>query len=120
MTETTTAPAPTYGGRDFDAKVLLGQIGGMNLAAIDGGRTRRLVHADNGQACGVLFNVGRAGWRVVVKLADDDTYTVQRVQEWAGKQTVRGEVTGVYADEVGERAYEASCFVNVAFGAHKP
>ena len=90
--------------RDCDPQVLLEQIGRMNIFAISGGRVTR--HDD-----GVVLPVG-AGYSVHVFLAADDTYTVRRVFKRGAKQWVKGEQTNVYFDEVGEVAYQASCFRN--------
>jgi len=57
-----------------------------------------------------------SGYRVTVDLAADDTYTVRRVFTRGSRQWVKGEVTGVYCDQVGEAAYLASCFRNAEFG----
>jgi hypothetical protein len=89
---------------------LLQQIG-ANIFAISGGR-RALVNGE------LVLKVG-SGYSVRIALAGNDTYTVQRIYQRAGNTTVKGEVADVYFDEVGEVAYQASCFVNVAFGAER-
>ena len=48
----------------------------------------------------------------------NDTYVVRRVYTRAGRVTVKGQQYTVYCDEVGEVAYQASCFVNVPFGVN--
>jgi hypothetical protein len=93
------------------ANELLRQIGVMNLMAISGGR-KALV---DGQ---LVLKVG-SGYSVRIALAGNDTYTVQRIYQRAGKTTVKGEVANVYFDEVGEIAYQASCYVNVNFGGER-
>jgi len=87
-----------------DTKTLLKQIGTMNIFAISGGRVQR-------RETGVTLPVSN-GYRVTVDLAADDTYTVQRVFVRSGKVWVKKEWTGIYADQVGEIAYKASCFRN--------
>lgn len=77
-------------------------IGGMNRAAISGGR-------NHGTQNAVIMPVSN-GYHVVVSLAANDTYTVRRVFARAGKATVKAEWSDVYADQVGEVAYQASCF----------
>jgi len=89
------------------ASTLLAQIGRMNVFAISGGRTQ-LVDGT------MILPVG-SGYSVEIDLAANDTYTVRRVFKRGIKQWVKGELTGVYCDEIGERAYEASCFRSYEF-----
>jgi hypothetical protein len=51
---------------------------------------------------------------------DRHTYTVRRVFARAGKEWIKGVRTNIYGDQVGEAAYEASCFRNVEFGGATP
>lgn len=97
-----------------DVHETIAQIGRMNLLCISGGRVKGAFNSD-GETVGVVLPVGH-GYRVDVLLAFDDTYTVRRVFARGGKQWVKGELTGVYCDEVGETAYVASCYVNRSFG----
>lgn len=90
---------------EFQARELIAQIGKMNLWAISGGR----VQIDSQGA--VVLKVGN-GYAVRIILEGNDTYTVQRL--W--RMNVKGEARNVYADEVGEIAYVASCYVNRDFG----
>lgn len=78
------------------------QVGAGNLAAISGGRVIPM-------ADGIELPVS-AGYSVRVRLAGNDTYTVQPVLTRAGTETVKGERTGVYSDDVSRAAYYASCF----------
>lgn len=89
---------------DEQRTTILRQIGNMNVAAISGGRVRRLPD-------GVELPVG-AGYRVRVRLTPVDEYTVERVFERAGKTFSKGVREHVYCTEVGETAYKASCFRN--------
>lgn len=94
------------------AKELIAQINWSNpwnLAAISGGRAS--LDADGNLA----LPVGK-GYSVEISLDPSDTYTVRRVFKRAGKKWVKGEQQDVYCDEVGEVAYQASCYVNVEFG----
>lgn len=100
-----TAQTQTY--RECDASELLAQIGRGRVLAISGGRV--VV-----RPTGVTLPV-HAGYSVEVDLAGDDTYTVRRVFTRAGKRFIKGTQSDVYADQVGEAAYRASCYVNVAF-----
>ena len=83
---------------------LVSQIGKGNINAISGGRIALI----GGE---LLLKVAN-GYAVKVALADNDTYTVQRV--FRGK--VKAEAFNVFADEVGEVAYTASCYYNRSFG----
>jgi hypothetical protein len=107
---------------DIDANTAVQQINQANpwnLAAISGGRAyRQAVLTEDACADALVLPVG-SGYRVRVLYAADDTYTVQRVFERSGKVTVKGEQTDVYCDELGEVAYQASCFRSNDFGAHK-
>jgi hypothetical protein len=88
--------------RECDARETARQIGGMNIMAISGGR---IGVRDTGLTLPVAH-----GYSVTVDLAWDDTYTVRRVFTRKGVASVKGEVTNVYCDEVGEVAYQASCY----------
>ena len=88
----------------MDITTALKQIGASNFLAISGGRITR--NDDN-----FVLPVSN-GYAVRVSLAWDDTYTVTR--EFRG--IVRGIVSGVYADELGETAYQASNFRNGSWG----
>lgn len=89
------------------ATVLLHQIGNMNVLAISGGRAR-LVD-------GLVVLPVSNGYTVEIALTPADDYTVRRVFTRSDKRFVKGELTGVYADEIGERAYEASLFRSYEF-----
>lgn len=94
--------------RECDTNELLAQIGRMNIFAISGGRVAP-------HKTGVTLPVG-SGYTVTVDLAFDDTYVVRRVFKRGAKVWVKGEATNVYADQVGETAYRASCFRNGPWG----
>lgn len=101
--------------RPLDPGELLAQIGMGNLLAISGGRVGPIYSERvGGDVIGVVLPVGH-GYSVEVLLAADDTYVVRRVFVRAGRRFDHGERSNVYADEVGEVAYAASCYVNVAF-----
>jgi hypothetical protein len=90
------------------ANTLLKQIGGMNILAISGGR-KVLVDGT------LVLPVG-CGYTVEVDYCEgSDTYTVRRVFARGGKRWVKGELTYVYADEVGEAAYQAHAFRSYDF-----
>jgi len=81
---------------------LLAQIGRMNLMAISGGRYEAT-------ETGVILPVGN-GYSVTVDYDWDDTYVVRRVFTRSAIERIKGEVRGVFCDEVGEQAYQASSF----------
>jgi len=102
------------GHRDFDPNTTLSQIGKMNILAVSGGKVNA-IHNIDGAAVGVELPVS-SGYKVRVFLRDDDTYTVQRVN----KDSVKGEETGVFADQVGESVYQAGMYKSNPFGGHTP
>lgn len=88
----------------IDPHAVTRQIGHGNMLAISGGR------ATFGYSC-VILPVAY-GHHVVVTLNADDTYRVRRVFLRGGKAFVKAEFDGVYADRIGEIAYEASCYAD--------
>lgn len=90
------------------ALVIRDQIGFRTVLGISGGRWRQL-------GTGISLPVS-AGYSVEVHLAADDTYTVRRVFKRGVKRWVKGEWAGIYCEMLAEMAYQASCYVNVAFG----
>ena len=101
-------------GRPFDEDELIDQIGRMNIFAISGGRVG-VTKNNQGETVEVELKVGK-GYRVSISLGWDDTWTVSRQFVRKGVVSDKGTLTGVFADQVGEIAYKASCFVNVQFG----
>ena len=101
-------------GRPFDEDELIDQIGRMNIFAISGGRVG-VTKNNQGETVEVELKVGK-GYRVSITLGWDDTWTVSRQFVRKGIVSDKGTLTGVFADQVGEIAYKASCFVNVQFG----
>lgn len=93
--------------RECDPRVLAAQIGIGNIRAISGGRVQV-------RETGITLPVS-SGYRVTVDLAGNDTYTVRRVFTRAGRTWIKGERSAVYCEQVGEVAYQASCFRNVQF-----
>jgi hypothetical protein len=110
-------------GRPFDVDTVLAQIGRWNVGAISGGRVYidgESYNASSKTTQQIELPVGY-GYRVRILLGWDDTYTVQRVivknTKNGIKETIKGSVEGVYCDQVGEVAYQASCFrSNETFG----
>ncbi len=101
-------------GRPFNEDELINQIGRMNIFAISGGRVG-VTKNNQGETVEVELKVGK-GYRVSISLGWDDTWTVSRQFVRKGVVSDKGTLTGVFADQVGEIAYKASCFVNVQFG----
>ena len=97
----------TAGMTRCNAQALLRQIGVMNLMAISG---RRYLIRETGVTLPVS-----SGYKVTVDLAANDTYTVRRIMVRGAKVWVKGERTDVYCDEVGEVAYQASCYKSDEF-----
>lgn len=96
---------------DHEAETILRQIGRGNVLAISGGRSAR-------NREGALILPVRYGYDVAVTLdRGSDTYTVERRFTRNGRSTVKGRWSGVYADEVGDMAYHASCYHDAPVGA---
>lgn len=90
------------------ANELITQIGRMNILAISGGRK----HLNGGT---LVLPVG-SGYTVEIDLDPSDTYTVRRVFTRGIKRWIKGEISGVYCDEIGEIAYRAHAFRSYEFG----
>lgn len=106
---TTTTIDPS--GRPNYVRTIADQIGTGNILAISGGR---LSYDEKGQT---LILPVASGYQVLVTYQPvPDTYTVRRVMIRGGKVFEKGAVENVYADQVGEVAYRASCFRDGAFG----
>lgn len=93
-------------GTQNNAAVLRAQMGAMNVGAISGGRSFTFGST-------VYFPVSN-GYYVAVTLTAADDYTVSRMYVRGGKATVKAQVSGVYAEMVGEVAYQMSCYENAA------
>jgi hypothetical protein len=92
------------------ANTAMKQIGTMNVMAISGGRSR--IFSD-----GTLDLPVAKGYHVNIALMGDDTYRVQRVY---GVGNVKGERSGVLAEQLGEVAYQASNFSDGPFSDNTP
>jgi len=93
-------------GRYIDYNILKQQITLGNLLAISGGRKEIFKST-------VFLPVARGYW-VAITLTTADDYTVNRILLRSGKVTVKETFEGVYAENIGEVAYRASCFENAA------
>jgi hypothetical protein len=87
---------------ECNSTTILQQIGRNNFFAISGGRVMI-------RPTGITLPVAY-GYSVEIDLAANDTYTVKRVYSKGIKRTIKGELNGVYCDEIGEVAYLASCY----------
>lgn len=107
--DVTTPPAHGEPRPELDVGTLKAQIGMTTIWAISGGRTTQ-VSSDT-----VRLPVSN-GYSVEISYTWDDTYTVRRVLKRGDRTFIKGEATGVYADQIGETAYQASCFRNGPWG----
>jgi hypothetical protein len=92
----------------WDPAITIAQIGQMNLLAISGGRYSVNAVGD------LVLPVGR-GYSVEIAYAFSDTYTVRRVYTQSKPRAgrwVKGEVSEVFCEEIGEVAYRASCYMD--------
>jgi hypothetical protein len=103
------------GGRTFNPDQAISQIGRGKILAVSGGRVNTIHDESGKKTIGIELPVSN-GYKVRVYLHDSDTYTVQRVH----RDNVKGEMSNVFADDLGERVYQAGMFRSDAFGAHKP
>lgn len=99
-----TQAAVDFGGREMDAQTTIEQIGIQNVLAISGGRRTRIANS--------LDLPVSSGYHVMITLEANDTYTVRRVFVRSRKVWVKTEARDVYANQLGEVAYEASCYRN--------
>jgi hypothetical protein len=97
-----------FEGRPFNEDELINQIGRMNIFAISGGRVG-VDKNDQGETIRIELPVSN-GYRVSIFLNWNDTWTVSRQFVRKGVVSDKGTIENVYADQVGEVAYQASCF----------
>ena len=88
--------------RECNTEELLSQLGMNNLFAISGGRVTK-------RSTGVTLPISN-GYSLTIDRAWNDTYTVRRLFTRSGKVSIKGELTGVYCDDLGDVAYYGSCF----------
>lgn len=88
---------------------MLTQIG-SNIFAISGGR--KIVTGEHQLTLPVAHS-----YKVVVTYNEgSDTYTVAREFHRAGNVHDHGKITNVHCSELGETAYQASCYIDGKFG----
>ena len=85
-----------------DFRVMREQIGMMNVLAISGGRYDR-----EGES---LILPVRYGYAVRVSLMPSDLYRVERIHKRGINVKVKKVWDDVYCDQLGEIAYQASCY----------
>ena len=104
--------------RPMNVQTTLNQIGRMTLFAISGGRFGApFREADDDRLAKVITLPVSNGYFVRITLAAPDTYTVERVFKRSGKFFVKGAQSHVFAENLSEVCYSASCFRNVEFGS---
>jgi hypothetical protein len=100
-------------GRECDPTEIIRQIGKWNLLAISGGLWGAIKDSE-GYEVGVFMPCSRN--RMVEVILDfSDTYTVKRTRRVlvganAGTTITEYETSFIYCDQVGEVAYQASCW----------
>jgi|688.fasta_scaffold399334_4 hypothetical protein len=87
-----------------DPRTIAYQVGRDNLWGISGGRVIA-------RETGITLPVS-AGYSVTIDLHASDLYTVRRIFKRGAKVWIKGEMEGVFCDQVGEVAYYASCYVS--------
>lgn len=97
-----------YQCRPFDEEELLRQIGLGNVFAISGGRVG-VIKNNDGETVEIVLKAGK-GYQVCITLSGWDTWTVRREFVRSGVAKVKGVQEDVYADQVGEVAWQASLF----------
>ena len=84
----------------------LQQIGRMNVLAISGGRVMQLTETT------IVLPV-RQGYTVEIEYKPvPDLYEVRRMFRRGVKVWNKGTVSGVYAEQLGDTAYRASCYLD--------
>ena len=89
---------------DANTSVIKQQIGTWNILATSGGRVEH-------RQTGITLPV-RYGYSVTVDLAANDTYTVRRILRRGSKTWIKGEITDVHAEELGDVVYGAGCYLD--------
>jgi hypothetical protein len=88
--------------RPCSTEDIIDQLGMGNLFAISGGRVIK-------RSTGVTLPISN-GYSLTIDRAWNDTYTVRRLFTRSGKVSIKGELTGVYCEDLGDVAYYGSCF----------
>ena len=85
---------------------MLDHIGRMNVLAISGGRVN---YSNNNSYVELPV---RQGYKVrITHNRVPDTYTVERIlQRGCNPEKLKGIMDGVYAEQLGDTAYRASCY----------
>lgn len=105
MSNVDISQAPVRQITDAQRDTIVTQIGRGNIMAICGLPSRIKPLAD-----GIEMPVAN-GYKVRVRLSGD-LYTVQRVLARGSKEYDKGTIEMVYAEQVGDLAYRASCYLD--------
>ena len=89
-------------------RTIIHQIGTPNVLAISGGRWTPYYN-QTGQVIGITLPV-HYGYKVHVWLQWNDLYSVRRVFTRGTQEWEKGQVSDVFCEQVGQVAYEASCY----------
>lgn len=101
-------------GRPCDRQAVIATVGGPIAMGALGLPT---VMANNeSEFIGFRFLDSDDRHAVQVWLAWNDTFTIERCRDGA----VLGRLEGIYAEDVAELAWQASCFRDTRFGSHDP
>ena len=101
----------------MNVQTTLTQIGRMNLLANSGGRFGDpFREASDDRLTKVITLPVSNGYFVRITLAAPDTYTVERCFKRGPKVWVKGVQTHVFAEDLSEVCYQASCFRSNEFG----
>lgn len=85
-------------------RTTLAHIGRMNVLAISGGRVQALDDT-------TIELPVRHGYRVIVRYNEArDLYDVERIMIRSGRLFHKGTEIGLYADQLGDSAFRASCY----------
>lgn len=90
----------------------LDQIGRMTVLAISGGRVNIRYNGTVADEVTEIVLPVRYGYAVRITLNANDTYTVERTFTRSNTTTVKAAWDNVYADEISDVAYAASCYHN--------
>ena len=86
--------------------VTLAHVGRMNLLAISGGRVQAITET-------TISLPVRQGYTVEIEYKPvPDLYEVRRMFRRGLKVWNKGTETGIYADQLGDSAYRASCYLD--------
>jgi len=113
VSDTNTTTGDTTMNTTMNPETTIRQIGRGNVLAISGGRVEvryaGTYRSVSRHVQAIILPV-RYGYAVQITLAANDTYSVARTFTRSGVTTVKAVREGVYADQLGDVAYRASCY----------